>query len=817
MDLLSAAANVVLAAAHLAISTPDAGPQTTASAARAGSRGEIAGLIENWGQWDDKVLFFGRGAAAEVTLVDDALVFRGAEGNLVLRLPQAAAEVVGVNLQRATTSYFQGQTAVTGARSFGSVRYEGVAPGVDLVVRPDGPSFAYDLMLAPGADLESLVLRVEGVSSLSLTDIGDLRLLLPTGPVDQRIGACWQVDPATGDPVPVNVRYRLAPDGDPLAFGFEAPEWASDRPLVIDPTILYCTYLGTQSAEDPRGIAVDEQGHVYVISQATPEMPVTPGAFQSDGLWPTIWIGKFSPDAGQLLWGTFLGGSDTNVPVDVAVDSLGIVVLGQTWSPDFPVTLGSYQSIHNEAQSGTDGVVARLDRHTGHLTHGTFFGGENGETPTALTLLPNGDIVFAVKPLATAPSSLQATPGAFDTIQDAPDKLIVRMTADLSQVVFATWFPIGRVLAVATDADGNVYFAGDSNPSTGPIPVTPGAFQTVPGDTKDGVVGKLDPTGSQLLWCTYFGGDKADTIWDMTVDAARCVYVVGQTASNSTNFPTTPGAFSNGPTPGGNGFAARILADGSGLVWSTYIGSAQGGAGHLEQAKVDDAGNLTAAGFRNQIGWPTTADALHPTYMGAGSSGDVVLVRFNTVGSQLVYSTYLGGFGSDGFPLLDLDSEGRPHVAYQTFSAALPTTPGAYQPDFQGNGDIGLVALDLPLAPWRLVDAASKFSPHIPNLVGMGDHALGSATRLSVRGGKPFGLAWMVLGASPLSVPLPQFGFTLYPWPDFQLPFVLGPAGEWDAEFASPASMADVYFQLIGFDPEAPGMLYASNGLRTAK
>ncbi len=750
--------------------------------------------------------------------MDDALVFRGAEGNLVLRLPQGAAEVVGVDPQRATSSYFQGTTAVTGARSFDSVRYAEVEPGVDLVVRRDGRSFAYDLMLAPGADLESLVLRVEGASSLSLTDTGDLRLLRPTGPIDQRIGACWQVDPTSGQQTPIQVRYKLAPDGDPLAFGFDAPEWSADRPLVIDPTLLYCSYLGTAGAEEPRGIAIDDLGALYVLSRGSPSMPITPGAFQSEALVvSTMWIGKFSADGRDLLWSTFLGGSATNQPIALVVSDHLLTVTGQTWAVDFPSTPGTYQPNHNGTPERSDVFVAQLDRTSGHMLHGTFFGSDLHDLVSSLAVAPNGDVVFAVKPSPAPPNTFAATPNAFDTTQDPPDKLIVRMTADLSEVVFATWFPIARVLALATDADGNVYFAGDSSTATGPVPVTPGAFQKVPGDLKDGVVGKLDPTGSQLLWCTYLGGDKADTIWGMAVDAARCVYVVGQTPPNSSNYPTTPGAFANTPTPSGTAFATKILPNGSGLAWSTYIGGNGGGGGFLSCAGVDAAGNLIAVGSQNQPGWPTTSDAFTPSYIGSFPSGDIVLTKFNVVGSDLVYSTFLGGNSTDYQPQMTMDAQGRPHIAFYTNSPDLPVTPGAVQPDFQGEAEIALAAFDLPLAPWRLVDAASKFSPHIPNLVGMGDHAPGSATRLSVRGGKPFGLAWMVLGVSPLSVPLPQFGFTLYPWPDLQLPLVLGPAGEWDGQFNTPASTADIYFQLIGFDPEAPGMLYASNGLRTAK
>ena len=815
MHPLAFALNLALAAV-VQVASPE---QTKSSAMPAlPSTHATAGFVENRGQWPEEVRFFARGAAAEVTLLDDALVFRGAEGVVFLRLPQPARHLVGEQPRQATTAFFRGTNSTTGVRTFESVRFNAVAPGVDLLVRPDGGSFAYDLMLAPGADLDAVVLRVEGAVAMDLTSGDRLKLLLPAGPVEQRIGACWQVDPTNGALVPIEVGYRLAPEGNPQAFGFVASQREESWPLVIDPTLQYCTYLGTASSDEPRGIATDAEGYVYVLARANAAMPITPGAFQSQMVGVTsVWIGKLSPDGSELVWATFLDGSESDQPVAVAVDDLGVVVVGRTWSADFPVSAGAYQPEYNDTQARSDTFVARLDRSTGHMVQGTFFGGELGETPSALALLPNGDIVVALYPVPAAPSSLQATEDAFDTVFGPSKRMILRFSADLSQLVFASWFPIDDIHALATDADGNIYFAGDSGSSTGPIPVTAGAFQTVPGDTKDGVVGKLDPTGSELLWCTYLGGSKADTIWGMALDETRAVYVVGQTVPNVSDFPTTPGAFSNFPTPSGNGFATKILADGSGLAWSTYIGGNGGGGGLLEECAVDAAGNVTVVGWQNQPGWPTTSDALMPNYVGGFPSSDLVVTKFDATGSTLVYSTFLGGNSSDNPPYLAMDALGRLHIAWMTFSPDLPVTSGAYQPDYLGNSEIGLAAFDLPMLPWRLSDSASKDAPYIPNLVGLGDLQPGSNTRLSVRGGKPFGLAWLVLGLAELSLPLPLYGSVLYPSPDFLLPFQLGPNGELELNFPAPAGPGDLYFQLIGFEPTAPGLLYASNGLRTAK
>ena len=810
MDPLAVALKLVLfALAHVgapaeAARAPSAVPQLHPAP---------VGFVENRGQWPEEVRFFARTHAAEVTLLDDAMVFRGAEGVVTVRFPGAASTLEGQAQLDVRTSYLGRGRRTTGVGTYGSVRYSGLAPGIDLLVRPDGASFAYDLLLAPSADLDAFVFGLEGAIGMEKVDDVRLRVLLQNGAIEKSIGACWQIDPATGGRAPVDLHYKLSPDGDPRSFGFHAPGWDSRLPLVIDPTLLYCTYLGSAEAEDPRAISVDDDGNVYVAARTTPAMPTTPGALQvrASPVYAT-WVGKLTDNGSNLEWATFLDGSETDQPFSIHVESTGaVVVVGQTWSDDFPLLDTGHQTTLN----GTSDVfVVRIDASGSQLLHSTLFGGSNHDGPHSSVLLPDGSVVVA---LGTASADVEATSGAFDVIRDPPDKLIVRFSADLSQVVFATWFRISRVNALATDADGNVYFAGDSSVATGPVPVTPGAFQTVPGDTKDGVVGKLDPTGSELIWCTYVGGSKADTIWGMDVDETRAVYVVGQTVPNVSDFPTTLGAFSNLPAPTGNGFVSKVLADGSGLVWSTYIGGNGGGGGFLEDCAIDAAGNVTVVGWQNQPGWPTTPDALMPNYVGGFPSSDLVVTKFDATGSTLVHSTFFGGNSSDYPAYLAMDPLGRPHIAWMTFSPDLPVTPGAYQPDYLGNSEIGLAAFDLPMMPWRLSDSASKDAPYIPNLVGLGDLQPGSNTRLSVRGGKPFGLAWLVLGLAEWSLPLPLYGSVLYPSPDFLLPFQLGPSGELDLNFPAPPGTGDLHFQLIGFEPTAPGLLYASNGLRTAK
>jgi hypothetical protein len=794
----------------------DFAPRTAVPAAELAEA--FGGFVENVGQAADGVRFVARRAAAELGVDDDRLVFIGARGTHALRMPGAATEVRGEGLRATRFHHFRGAVQATNARSFDSVRMVDVAPGIDVVVRADGPSFAYDLVLAADADLDAFEIAVEGGDRTELTADGAVLVRLRDATVEHRIGACWEVDEVTGERHPIPVRFRAGAEAD--RFGFATPGRSPARPLVIDPSLIYCTYIGSAGPDVPAGVAVDRSGNLYVLGKSTPPLPATPGAYQEQASPNSVWVAKLSAGAGMVEWATHLSGSNTDQPIGIALAPDGsIVVTGQTWSVDFPTTANVVQPHHDGTPSRSDVFVSRLSPDGDQLIWSTFLGGNEHDAPECLAVAPNGDVVVALRSGSqSTTTTLEATPGAFDTAKDAQDRMIARFAADGSFLSFATWFPIARFTGIATDADGNVYFTGDTNSMTGPVPTTPGAFQLTPKHTKDGVVGKFDPTGSTLRWCTYVGSSKADTPWGIAVDAARAVYIVGQTTPLAVDYPTTPGAFSQIPFPSGVAFATKLLADGSGLVWSTLMGSnVGGGGGFLYDALVDGAGNLTSVGFQNQPGWPLTPDA-YMSYLGAFPSPDLVLTKFNAVGSGLVYSTYFGGSATDYEPSSAMDLHGCVHVLFHADSWDLPTGPNVFQPAHGSPGvtsDMGLVGFDLGLLPWRLADTATRNGPRIPNLVGIGPLTPSSPTRLSLRGGLPGGLFWLVAGAHEWSVPMGDW--ILYPSPDVLLPLQFDASGGFDLTFPWLQGPANLFFQVVGFDPADPALFYASNGLRTAK
>jgi len=275
------------------------------------------------------------------------------------------------------------------------------------------------------------------------------------------------------------------------------------------------------------------------------------------------------------------------------------------------------------------------------------------------------------------------------------EDVAVSQPAGPTDIVYSTFLggsgdDYGRHITV--DASGAAYITGFT--SSTDFPTTPGAFQTtLAGGTFDGFVTKLNAAGNALIYSTFLGGTGVDAPYGIMVDATGTAYVAGRTSS--TDFPITPGAvqtvYGLGPY---DGFVTKLNADGSTLVYSTYLGghSSDGAIGGIA---VDANGNAFVTGFTSSVDFPTTPGAFQTTYA-TGTCGippndypcpDAFVTKLNADGSGLVYSTYLGGPVDDYAQGIAVDGTGAAYVAGSTSSATFPTTPGAFDTTYSGGLD----------------------------------------------------------------------------------------------------------------------------------
>ena len=242
-----------------------------------------------------------------------------------------------------------------------------------------------------------------------------------------------------------------------------------------------------------------------------------------------------------------------------------------------------------------------------------------------------------------------------------------------------------RGTSIAVDASGNAYVAGWT-PSMD-FPTTPGAFDPTYNGDMEVFVTKLNAAGSGLLYSTFLGGrGREGETAALVLDASGSAYVTGGTGS--ADFPTTPGAFDTTYNGNGDAFVTKLDPTGSGLLYSTFLGGGGGDSGG--SVEVDASGNAYVTGYAG-LDFPSTAGAFDTTYNG---NGDAFVTKLNAAGSDLLYSTFLGGGSGEGGDSVALDASGSAYVTGWTNSAGFPTTPGAFDTTINSDRDAFVTKLD---------------------------------------------------------------------------------------------------------------------------
>jgi hypothetical protein len=229
------------------------------------------------------------------------------------------------------------------------------------------------------------------------------------------------------------------------------------------------------------------------------------------------------------------------------------------------------------------------------------------------------------------------------------------------------------------DADGNFYVTGFT--LSADFPTTEGTYQRTAGGAEDAFVAKLDPSGSRLVYSTYVGRAASDVAIGLDVDRSGAVVITGTTGS--ADFPTTEGAYQRVYGGGASdAFVTKLDPSGARIVFSTFLGGSGEDAGFI--SFFDAAQNLFIEGDTGSADFPTTPGVLQPNY---GGARDGFVAQLNRLGSELRYSTFIGGSGPDGAHDGWLDASGSFYIDGLTESQDFPTTPGAVQPTYGGERD----------------------------------------------------------------------------------------------------------------------------------
>ena len=415
--------------------------------------------------------------------------------------------------------------------------------------------------------------------------------------------------------------------------------------------LVFSTFFGGSAGEGIRDAEADDSGNIYVAGTTRSEdFPTTPGAFDEQfdtgmgksrwGYCSDIFVAKFSP-TGKLVWSTIVGGPNSEEAYGLEIDSKGYVVVHGRGAEGSPVTSGVYQSQfkgcggndpgnpHNTAQNA---YICKLTPDGSSLVWASFFGIDHLHRDLAL---------------------------------------------DSSDDIYVTW-------GVRPDKNDRSHWNTWMDPSW-----TANAFQPKPQGGADCGVAKIACDGRRVLWATYLGGSDYDSI-EASIDVDRAGYVYVGCQTRSTDMPTTAGAHDRSHNGGVDWYVAKLLPDGSDIVYGTFIGDEGDNWLNTHNLVVDPDGNCYSSTCAFSSSFPTTASAIQTTF--AGGRVDWGIVKLSPTGALLA-GTLLGGTAGDNPDGIRLDPQGNLVLFGQTGSADFPVSNNAYQSTKGSQDDAVIVKL----------------------------------------------------------------------------------------------------------------------------
>lgn len=611
---------------------------------------------------------------------------------------------------------------------FQAVTYENIYPGINVRYYTNEGQLKYDMIVEPGADFSSIVMKYNGVEGL---EVNNEQLIIKTSIGEVRELAPYAFQVINGQKKQVACRFKVA--GKTVRF--EVNSYERNAALIIDPVLIFSTFTGSTADNWGYTATYGPDGSFYaggiVFSTG---FPISVGAFstnygggvgEGEGGGYDIGIMKFSPDGSNRVYATYLGGSGNEQPHSLVVDAQGnLVMAGRSNSSNYPVKVtdkgGQYDIILTKLNStgsaligsrkfggtNSDGVNIR-PKYT--APYGTESLRRNyGDDARSEVIFDNsGNIWLASN---TQSADFPIIGNAFQpTFGGQQDGVIVKASFDLSSIIYTTFLggkgnDAAFVLAI-NPSNNNIYVGGNTVSTDFPgnkSGVISSAFQ---GGETDGFVSIISPDGSNLIKTTYMGTAGNDMLYGIQFDKFSFPYIMGTTTGN---WPVVNAAFSQ---TGGKQFISKLKPDLSGYVYSTVFGTNTFAPNISPIAfLVDRCENVYVSGWGGQTdikasfkdnagtnGLTVTPDAIQK----ATDNSDFYFFVLERDASRQLYGSFFGQIGGFGEHVDGGTSRfDRGGVIYQAMCANcgrdvnFPTTPGVWSPS-NGSKECNLAAVKI--------------------------------------------------------------------------------------------------------------------------
>ncbi|PYS50042.1 MAG: hypothetical protein DMF68_08300 [Acidobacteria bacterium] len=645
----------------------------------------------NRGQTNSQVQFISRGSgyALFLTASEAVLDLRNQRSkardqrpsSLRMKLVGANPESIARGLDElpGKRNYFIGNDPARWQRDvpvYSRVEYDEVYSGVNLVYYGRERQLEYDFLISPHADPNQIKLNFDGARNVRIDESGDLILQTANGEIRQRKPVVYQGADGTRREIAGHYVLRSTQNSElktqnSYTVGFQIGDYDRSLPLVIDPVLVYSTYLGGTSDDFGSSIAVDSSGNVYVAGVTNSINFPTKTPYQSsNGGTSDIFITKLDSTGTNVIYSTYIGGNLNDRGDGIAVDSSGnAYVVGRTDSLNFPTTQGALASTYRGGDF--DAVVLKLNPQGNNLVYSTYLGGSDNDSAIGIAVDASGNAYVTG---GTKSSDFPTTASAYLSSHTSDtDAYLTKLNPSGSAILYSSYLggsATDRGSGVAVDSSGNAYVVGYTSSADF---ATQNPFQSSLAGSFDAFVAKFNTTSSgsaSLIYCSYLGGANDDKGYGIALDTSGDAYVTGQTASN--NFPV---ASALQQTFGGvfDAFIAKISPAGAKL-YATYLGGSNDDRGI--SIAVNTSNNVYVTGFTSSTNFPTA----NPLQASNGGGSDAFIAKLNSSGSALIYSTYLGGSGNENLSgnvtwsaSLALDAASNAYITGFTSSSNFPS------------------------------------------------------------------------------------------------------------------------------------------------
>jgi hypothetical protein len=680
---------------------------------------------ENRGQAEKAFRYLLRYNGSETLFSADSVDFRPAGlepryGSIRMRLMGADAAPEAEDMLEGRSNYLIGADPskwIRGVPHFRQIEYNHLYPGISLRFYGNGDALEHDFRVEPGADPFQISFRFDGAEGVSISAGGDLEVRAAGHALTLRKPLAYQT--AANGRTAVDTGFVLGPDG---SVGFRLGAYDRTRTLVIDPVLVFSTYLGGTGVDTAAAVTTDASGNIYLTGKtastdfptANPRQPYMGGCDPYAGCM-NAFITKLNPSGTALIYSTYLGGSAQDGGSSIVIDGSGnAIVAGYATSSDFPKA-GAVQSPTCQINNSCF-FLASLKPDGSALNYSGTIGGSgldvNGYAGHVAVDISGNAYLTGY----TDDPNFQVTSGTLAaTVIGYPyTEMFVLKVDSTGELLYSTVIPGNATqdpatnnnqfipMGIAVDTSGQVTVAGSAGLG---LPATSGVVQgTFPYSTTNvedptaGFVLQINATASAITFASYLPGtNSADA---MTVDSKGDLYFGGWTSQ--TDLPVGSNAYQKVPVSASSnnngidcGYILELTPKAVGVVAATYLdGTAPNGweSSVFTGIALDSKGDIFVGGETASPDFPLQ-DPFTTVQEYAANVDDMVLAAVNPSMSTLLFGSFLDStdivYGGSTFSGIAIDKSDKVIVAGTTYSRDFPTTAGSFEPELPTAANTG--------------------------------------------------------------------------------------------------------------------------------